>query len=202
MTEKYIPKKKSIMLYGYDSAGKSRELNKIYKRRLELFRASSTFLYISFHDSIAEIIYKNITDTHIKNYILSLPEDKQIFAESNISKQFFKIEVLKFIATGAYVFIDDLDKFTGKKLEIVKDLVRVSKVVYATARDYKSINKTIYKQINYKDHTAITLSTKNSFDATNYILIALMVPFAIAGQYAIVMMLLLMNRYMDKGLGR
>jgi hypothetical protein len=56
--------------------------------------------------------------------------------------------------------------------------------------------------IENKGFTSINLKTTNSFDATNYALIALMVPFAMSGQYAIVMMLLLANRYLDKGMSK
>ena len=56
--------------------------------------------------------------------------------------------------------------------------------------------------IENKAYISINLKTTNSFDATNYALIALMVPFAMSGQYAIVMMLLLANRYLDKGMSK
>jgi hypothetical protein len=119
-------------------------------------------------DSIAEIIFKNINDKDIKDYILSLDDDKQILAEEHIKKQFFKIEVLKFKVKNAFLFIDDLDKFTGKKLEILKILIRNCKKVYATAKDDKNINKTIYKILEQKNFNSINLKTTNSFDATNY----------------------------------
>ena len=118
------------------------------------------------------------------------------------NKQFIKIEVLKYKAKKSFLFIDDIDKFTGKKLEILKSLVRNCKRIYATAQSDKTIHKTIYKMIENKGFTSINLKTTNSFDATNYALIALMVPFALSGQYSIVMMLLLANRYLDKGMSK
>lgn len=203
MKEKYISKKSSLLIFGMDTSGKTKELNKLYSRRDEIFDTSKyDFINISFTDSIAELIYKNIDEDDIISYLNTLEDDKQILAEKNIDKQFFKIEVLKHKTKNSYLFVDDIDKFTGKKLEILKDLVRNSKILYATSKEDKSINKTIFSIIERKGFNSINLKTHNSFDVTNYALIGLMVPFAISGQYMIVMMLLLANRYLDRGMGK
>ena len=203
MKERYIPKKLSLLIYGLDTSGKSKELNKIYDRSAELFNINNiSFIFISFADSLAELIFKNIDTDDIKLYLLSLDDKTQIIAEQNISKQFIKIDALKYKAKRSFLFIDDIDKFTGKKLEILKDLVRNCKKLYATARENRTINKTIYSIIESKKFSSINLRTSNSFDVTNYVLVALMIPFAISGQYMIVMMLLLANRYLDRGLGK
>ena len=200
--EKYISKKTSLLIFGLDTSGKTKELNKIYKKRDLIFsdikKRSALLLHST--DSIAEIIYNNINEKDIENYILSLDELKQIEVEKHINKQFFKIEVLKHKAKGSYLFVDDIDKFSGKKLEVLKTLVKNCKQLYATAKNEKTINKTIFKIIETKGYTFINLKTKNSFDATYYALILLMIPFALSGHYEVVVMLLLANRYLDKGL--
>ena len=203
MKERYIGKKISLLIYGLETSGKSKELNKIYDNKEVIFDMSKySTIFIHATDSLAEIFYKNIDDVDTENYLLSLDDEKQIEAEKNINKQFIKIEVLKHKANKSFLFIDDIDKFTGKKLEILKSLIRNCKKIYATAQSDKTINKTIYKMIENKKFNSISLKTTNSFDATNYALIALMVPFAISGQYAVVMMLLLANRYLDKGMSK
>jgi hypothetical protein len=203
MKERYISKKVSLIIYGLETSGKSKELNKIYDNRNVIFDMSK-FKTILIHstDSLAEIFFNNIDDDDIEEYLLSLEDEKQDEAQKNINKQFIKIEVLKYKAKKSFLFIDDIDKFTGKKLEILKSLVRNCKKIYATAQSDKTIHKTIYKMIENKGFTSINLKTTNSFDATNYALIALMVPFAMSGQYSIVMMLLLANRYLDKGMSK
>ena len=204
MKERYISKKKSLLIYGLETSGKSKELNKLYSKKDIVFSELKKYKTIFIHstDSLAEILFNNITDEDIENYLLSLDDSKQIEAEKNINKQFIKIEVLKFKANNSFLFIDDIDRFSGKKLEILKSLVRNCKRLFATAQNSKTINKTIYKMIENKGFESINLKTTNSFDATNYALIALMIPFAISGQYSIVMMLLLANRYLDKGMGK
>ena len=203
MKERYIGKKISLLIYGLETSGKSKELNKIYDNKEVIFDMSKySTIFIHATDSLAEIFYKNIDDVDTENYLLSLDDEKQIEAEKNINKQFIKIEVLKHKANKSFLFIDDIDKFTGKKLEILKSLIRNCKKIYATAQSDKTINKTIYKMIENKKFNSISLKTTNSFDATNYALIALMVPFAMSGQYSIVMMLLLANRYLDKGMSK
>ena len=203
MKERYISKKISLLIYGLDTSGKSKELNKLYDNKEVIFDMSKySTIFIHATDSLAEILFRNINDIDIENYLLSLDDEKQIEAEKNINKQFLKIEVLKHKANNSFLFVDDIDKFTGKKLEILKSLVRNCKKLYATAQSDKSINKTIFKMIENKKFNSINLKTTNSFDATNYALIALMVPFAISGQYMIVIMLLIANRYLDKGMGK
>ena len=203
MKERYIGKKISLLIYGLDTSGKSKELNKLYDARELVFDMSKySTIFIHATDSLAEIFYKNIDDVDTEKYLLSLDDEKQIEAEKNINKQFLKIEILKHKANTSFLFIDDVDKFTGKKLEILKSLIRNCKKIYATAQSDKSINKTIFKMIENKKFNSINLKTTNSFDATNYALIALMVPFAISGQYIIVMMLLIANRYLDKGMSK
>ncbi len=203
MKERYIGKKLSLLIFGMDTSGKSKELNKLYTRKEEVFDMSKLdSIYINSTDSISEFLFKNISENDINNFLLSLDDTKQIEAEKNINKQFIKVEILKFKAKNSLLFIDDIDKFTGKKLEILKHLVRISKRTYATSQSDKTINKTIYKILEQKQFNTINLKTTNSFDATNYVLIAAMIPFAISGQYMIVMMLLLANRYLDKGMGK
>jgi hypothetical protein len=203
MKERYISKKISLLIYGLETSGKSKELNKIYDNRNVIFDMSK-FKTVLIHstDSLAEIFFNNIEDDDIEKYLLSLSESKQNEAEKNINKQFIKIEILKFKAKNSLLFVDDIDKFSGKKLEILKSLIRDCKRIYATAQSDKTIHKTIYKIIENKDFISINLKSSNSFDVTNYALIALMIPFALTGQYAIVMMLLLANRYLDKGIGK
>ena len=203
MKERYISKKISLLIYGLETSGKSKELNKLYENKHLIFNMSKTkSILIHSTDSLAEIFFNNLDEIDMEDYLLSLDDDKQIEAEKNINKQFIKTEALKHKAKKSFLFIDDIDKFTGKKLEILKSLVRNSKKIYATAKSDKSIHKTIYKTIETKGHISINLKTTNSFDATNYALIALMIPFAMSGQYAVVMMLLLANRYLDKGMSK
>jgi len=203
MKERYISKTISLLIYGLDTSGKSKELNKLYDNKDVIFDMSKySTIFIHATDSLAEIFYKNIDDVDTEKYLLSLDDEKQIEAEKNINKQFLKIEILKYKANTSFLFIDDIDKFTGKKLEILKSLIRNCKKIYATAQSDKSINKTIFKMIESKKFNSINLKTTNSFDATNYALIALMVPFAISGQYMVVMMLLMANRYLDKGMSK
>lgn len=201
MSEKSIPKKKSILIYGLEGSGKSKELKKLWRERLNIYRLKS-FIFISSTDSLSEIIYNHVETLHVKKYIDSLPADKRKEAALHENKQFFKIEVLKFISKDCALFIDDIDRFAGKKLEILKELVKKSKVTIASAKYEKSINKTVFNILNHKKFTSVELSTKSSYDVTNYILISALLPFALTGNYMVVMMLLLANRYLDRGVGK
>lgn len=201
MKETYIPKKKSIMIYGFDSSGKTKELMKLWKNRESVYRTDN-FIMISSVDSLSEMLYNHVSELHVKKYILTLDSEKQKLAHEHKNKQFFKVEVFKHRAKNCVLFVDDIDKFAGKKLEILKELVKDCKVCISSARYEKSINKTIFNLIKNKGFSHVDLSTKASYDVTNYILISALLPFAITGNYMVVMMLLLANRYLDRGVGK
>lgn len=201
MQETHIRKTKSILIYGYESSGKTHELVKLWNQRKKIYRLEN-FIFFSATDSISEVLYKHIDQELVNKFIATLEPEKQLLAFQNQNKQFFKLDVLKFYSNNAALFIDDIDKFSGKKLEILKELIPNSNITLATAKSEKTINKTIFNQLKHKQFTPVELSTKASFDITNYILITALLPFALSGNYMIVMMLLLANRYVDKGLGK
>lgn len=201
MKETSIPKKKSILMYGLNSSGKTKELKKLWRERKNIYRLKK-FIYLGASDSLSEIIYHHVNAQDIEKYIKSLHEDDQKEALLHANKQFFKIKVLTELSKNCALFVDDLDKFQGKKLEILKELVKNSNVTIASAQQRKTINKTLLNILEHKQFTAVELGTKSSYDVTNYILIASLIPFAITGNYTVVMMLLLANRYLDKGVGK
>jgi hypothetical protein len=129
----------------------------------------------------------------------SLKKEPEIFRSSLNSNLQFEF---KNIPEGPYhlMIIDDLDKVTGKKLELTKDLLRNCKRYVITARSEDNINRTL-RNIMFKRKMKITkvqLSSKASVDATN-ILFAMFIVVLFVGGLPEVAMLVMAGRMITKG---
>jgi len=112
-----------------------------------------------------------------------------------------QINLLLEKAKKAIVFIDDIDKLSGKKLEVIKDIVRYSKQLIVSASDAKNINKTIFLALDRKKGYEIYLTTDASFDITNYLIAFIMTLLVVAGLYELVGLIFVM-RYIMKEKGK
>ncbi|EAJ7010321.1 hypothetical protein YN63_009375 [Campylobacter coli] len=170
--ETYISKKSDILITGINASGKSKRLNSFLQNAKDLWKKEHV---IFFHatDSLSEIFHRNLNDEETK---------KLIYGDENgsfdTSKNYLKIIALVEKSKNSTLIIDDLDKLTGKKLEMAKELLRNCKRFIATAKDENSINKTIGGILKgrRKRLEVIALSSKASLDATN----ALFVIFVLA----------------------
>jgi len=198
--EKYVPKKHSILISGLEASGKSKMLNKLYESRHEVYPKSKGFIFIKSTDSLTDW-FRNFDDNDVNCYLGELEEEEVISIENDLKKQYMKIQILITTAKDKIVFIDDIDMVTGKKKEVIKDILRVSKVVIATTKDDKVMDKSIVNFFYRTEHTVIPLGTQGSYDATNYIFVTMLLAMVASGAYelaAVVMML----RYGMKGISK
>ena len=194
--EKYISKKKSIIIEGLHASGKTREIEKIRRRSKEVW-GNKTLIYIRATDSMADWFAKNLSKDDEQKLIEANKEDAETII-ANIKKQHIKIAQLTNKADGAVLLLDDIDKLIGKKKEIVKDLVRVSGVVVATASDYRDIDNTVERQLKNKGIEVLKMTSEASYDGT-YILFAVFVLMLIAIGQPEMAMLIMAGRYAMKG---
>lgn len=198
--EKYVPKKHSILISGLEASGKSKMLNKLYESRHEVYPKSKGFIFIKSTDSLTDW-FRNFDDNDVNCYLGELEEEEVISIENDLKKQYMKIQILITTAKDKIVFIDDIDMVTGKKKEVIKDILRVSKIVIATTKDDKVMDKSIVNFFYRTEHTVIPLGTEGSYDATNYIFVTMLLAMVASGAYelaAVVMML----RYGMKGISK
>lgn len=187
--DEYISKFKSILILGKQGAGKSRNLNKLLDNKEKIWKKRK-FIILKSTDPIGEILHKNITE-----------EEKQKFYESNSvdqklrNKQYILIEILKEKAKEAIIIVDDIDKFSGKKLEVLKDLIRNTKQFIATAESERSIDKTLIRDLEKKNFAKMQLPTKAAFDAT-YVLFALFLVFLVATNNLELAAFVMVGRYL------
>ncbi len=195
--ETYIKKTESLIITGMHSSGKTRELQKIIKNK-DLIYKKTKFIILKGTDSLSDWFTHNIDDDDIYTYLNQYTEDEKIVIEKEMKKQYMKIEVLKNKAKNSVLIIDDIDRLSGKKTEVVKDLVRDSRIVIATAKELLEIDRTINSLLHYKKYREISLGTSQSYDATNILFVMILMGMVATGAYELAV-LIMAGRYALKG---
>ena len=182
--ETWISKKSSILITGVASAGKTRELEKLYNAKLDIF-PKDTFLKINAHESVGDWITKNLTEKVLIQFIESHKDDELVYQylSKNIKKQTVQLEALEYFASGSIVFIDDLDKMQGRKKEFLKQIVKNARIVIASAESELSIDKTLFSILKQKNFNEIPLTSGTSYDMTNASIIILIIAMLATGQH-------------------
>ena len=202
--EIYISKKGSLCIYGIEASGKSQKLKTIISYADELWKNDTKIIFKA-TDSLSEILYKNLDgDDETKELLFEEQEDIESLDIQRtlgaVKKQYVRFEALVEKAKKSVLIIDDIDKITGKKLELTKDLLRNCKRFIITAKSEDNINRTL-RNILFKRKMKITkvqLSSNASVDATN-ILFAIFVVGLFVGGLPEMAMLIMAGRMVMKG---
>ncbi|EKO0309371.1 hypothetical protein ACSKZC_001868 [Campylobacter coli] len=185
----FISKKSDILITGINASGKSKRLNSFLQNAKDLWKKEHV---IFFHatDSLSEIFHRNLdNDDETKRLIYG--ENANLNLENlDTSKNYLKIIALVEKSKNSTLIIDDLDKLTGKKLEMAKELLRNCKRFIATAKDEISINKTIggILKSRRKKLEIVSLSSKASIDATNALLVLFVLALFATGLYELALL--------------
>jgi len=202
--EIYISKKGSLLIFGIEASGKSHKLATIVRNADALWKKETKIIFKA-TDSLSEILAKNLDgDEETQKLLITDPtmlEDIEDISELfDVKKQYIKFEALNEKAKNSVLIIDDLDKITGKKLELTKDLLRDCKRFIITAKSEDSINRTL-RNIMLKRRMKISrvqLSSKASVDATN-ILFGIFIVGLFVGGLPEVAMLIMAGKMFMKG---
>ena len=199
--ETYISKKGSLVIYGIEASGKSQKLKTIVSYADALWQKETKIIFKA-TDSLSEILYKNLDDDEeTQKLLITNPEEIEDIEDMiDVSKQYVKFEALVQKAKKSVLIIDDIDKITGKKLELTKDLIRNCKRYVVTAKGEDNINRTI-RNIMFKRRMKIStvqLTSKASVDATN-ILFAIFILGLFVGGLPEAAMLVMAGRLATKG---
>ena len=199
--EKYISKKKSLLILGIEASGKSKLLARLVENIDLLFPRNLKIIFKA-TDNLTEILYKNLDGDEETQKLLitkNTEEEEKEIEILDIKKQHVKIEALKQKAKNNIIIIDDIDRLTGKKLEITKDLIRDCKIFIVTAKSEDKINRTL-RNIMQKGRKIerIQLKSESSVDATNILFAMFVVWLLIAGLHEAAM-LVIAGRLLAKG---
>jgi hypothetical protein len=132
--ERYVKKGKVIIIQGGTGTGKTRELEKFFRKAEQVFHENG--VYISVAESI-ENWYKRVGLTN-----------EELKGKRQFEKNQLMIEKLK----GKIVFMDDIDQVKNSKvkLEEVKWIIRVAKRIICTCKDANRIHDAIRQEIYNK----------------------------------------------------
>jgi hypothetical protein len=199
--ETYISKKGSLIIYGIEASGKSQKLKTIVNMVDSLWKNETKIIFKA-TDSLSEILHKNLDDDNeTQKLLITNPHEIECVEDVvDVKKQYVKFEALVEKAKKSVLIIDDIDKITGKKLELTKDLVRNCKRYVVTAKGEDNINRTI-RNIMFKRRMKIStvqLTSKASVDATN-ILFAIFILGLFVGGLPEAAMLVMAGRLATKG---
>lgn len=198
---KYVQKTKNIIIIGSHGSGKTRMMDKFAEHAAKLYKKKEELAKVIFFkasDSIAEIIHNNLEEGKSKD---SLAEFLDVDINDLTLNQITRIEALKVKAKKCILIIDDVDKLSGKKLELAKEFVRDARIIAISAFNESMINKTIYDKVKKKSIEYIDLKTTTSKDATNYLFIGFVAFIFLCGWHELAL-LLMAGKFAMRGMGR
>lgn len=201
VTSKYVPKTNNIIIIGSHGSGKTRMLSKFAEHAANLYRKKDILANVIFFkasDSLAEIIHNNLEEGKSRDV---LAEFLDVDINDLTLNQITRIEALKVKAKKCILVIDDIDKLSGKKLELAKEFVRDARIIAISAFNESMINKTIYDKVKKKNIEYIDLKTTTSKDATNYLFIAFVAFIFLCGWHELAL-LLMAGKFAMRGMGR
>jgi chromosomal replication initiation ATPase DnaA len=204
--ETYISKRGALMIYGVEASGKTYKLQTIVNHSDEIWKRYSKIIFKS-TDSLSEILHKNLdNDEETQKLLISRPNSIECIGEEDeavldISKQYIKFEALIQKAKKSVLIIDDIDKLTGKKLELTKDLLRECKLFICSAKSEDSIHRTLRAIIKRRKIkiSEVQLTSTTSQDATN-VLFAMFIVGLFVGGLPEAAMLVMAGRFATKGM--
>jgi len=171
-------RKQSLIIEGIEGAGKTRYLNKIYSLRNKIYKQLAKkhhFLYISNTEGISGIFDK-IHEKLIEFFDYEEEDLKRL----KVSK---KIELIEEYTNNNIVFIDNMDRFTGRKLELLKVLIRDCKLMVGTVKNMNQLNRTIKDGLKKHEIQILNLKSNVSVDATNVLFIMFLLTLLITGNF-------------------
>lgn len=191
VSSKYVGKKKNILISGGFHSGKSRMIFKIWKERHNIWGKEKGFIKLSGFGTIAEFtetpelraFYNKIPKSENKELIEFFNENEG--REFKSLRQHEKIEnLILFVKHNkAILIVDDAQKLTNRKLEIVKRCIEhCSLFVIATSEEQRLATslRTVVMNAN-TEH--IRLDTKASYDATSLLVYFIIAICAASGWY-------------------
>jgi Cdc6-like AAA superfamily ATPase len=209
----YISKSKNILISGEVASGKTKELIKLYRGKEAIYdnlKVQNKFIYFDCNVSLSEILQifeeslekttQKFTAQELQVRLNNIEDDDEEQDNRNSKTLYTKIKALEEYSKGAILFIDDINKATGRKLETLKHLVKNSKIWIATTKSSHTINQNLQKSMNLKNKDSyynFTLYTTQAVDATN-ILFIIFILFLVAVGQTDMAILLMAGRFMLK----
>lgn len=184
--EESISNKKSILICGKAASGKTKWIKRLIENSQEIWpKLNAPVISMEANETITEWRdHKPIKDWWQKNN----PEKEWKKLQNHDKKKVLLDYVSK---NWTVVFVDNIDRMAGRKLDLVKNILMQSKskvwVCSTTAEN--RISPSIRNFITKSAPQTFTLNSPVSYDATNAITALACVAFVIVGWYQVAMIL-------------
>lgn len=182
ITEKSISNKKPILICGKAASGKTRWIKRMIANAKEIWpKLTAPVISIETNETIAEWrdqtpIVEWWQKNNPENEWKKLPNPKRN-----------KVLIEYFSQNWTIVFIDNIERLSGRKLDLVKEILKESKskiwVCSATAEN--RINPSLRNFITKSNPQTFTLNSPVSYDATNVVVALACVVFVAVGWYQV-----------------
>lgn len=186
ITEKAISSKKPVLICGRASSGKSRWLKRIADNSPQIWRKlTAPAILLEANEPVTEWRDKE----PIINWWKTKNPDKEWSKLPNPKK--IKVLIDYVNQNWTIVLVDNLDKLTGKKLDVIKEVLRASKsrIWICSAIAENRINPSLRNFIMKSDPQTFTLNSPVAYDATNAITVIACVAFVFMGWFQLAMIL-------------
>lgn len=197
VSSKHIGRTKNILISGGYHSGKSKFIFRLWRNRQEIWGAERGFVKLSGLGTIAEF-----TDTPtLRRWYAKIHQRKEQelieFYQANEQREFKQLRqherienLILFVKYNQTVlFIDDANKLTNRKLEIVKRCIEHCKIfVIATTEEQRLATSLRTVVMNDKlEH--IRLDTQASYDMTSVLIYIIIAAAAVGGWYELALVL-------------
>jgi hypothetical protein len=189
INEKTISVKRSILITGAHDSGKSRWINRLYKKAPQIWGAKikaepiilgALLPLTAWSDSIA---VQNWWESERKK------EEKSNSNRPRIPwsklKQWERAEILPTYIqeTAAVLFIDDAHKLAGRKLQVARLCVISAKISVVSASEEQRIPPNLRGVLMRKEPQIFRLNSEVAYDATNILMWFLIVACVVMGAW-------------------
>jgi hypothetical protein len=174
--DRYIGRS-SLVIVGREGSGKTRELEKLREKATGVFGVPAVFIPAQF--PMSDWFLLNLNSEELKG--LKGIEKKELFIRA---------------CKGAVVIVDDANKLTGQKLQLVKRCIAEAKYFVISTPSWRELPTSLRLEIEKRGFREVHLKSDSAVDIS-YLLIALAVVGAfIVGHYEIAFLLMGMRYFM------
>ncbi|HHF6888725.1 ATP-binding protein [Haemophilus influenzae] len=194
-SSKYIGNRKNILISGGFHSGKTRMIMKIWKERQNIWGKDRGFVKLSGFGTIAEYV-----DTpQLRDFFNAIPKNKKYKDNRDLQefwasfegrefkqlKQHERIEnLIEFIKHhNTVLIIDDAQKLTNRKLEIVKRAIEHCKQFVIATSEEQRLSTSLRTVVLNSNLEHLKLDTQASYDATSIFVYFLIACCAAGGWY-------------------
>jgi hypothetical protein len=156
--EETLKKKKDILICGANASGKTRWLDKMHSRAIELWPKNEAW-YIRSQEPLA----RYLDDPRLAAYAATLGKDYQKLRphqRHDLMREYFGSHKVTLL-------LDDAHKLHGRKLDAVTELLRLSKVCVIGTASEQAMNVSLRMTIDRRQPQLVQLKSEAAYDATS-----------------------------------